>query len=103
MQHQGFTMKVTPKNEDAGKIFSISGSVNLLPDNEHLHLLQEEFYMILRYQLSDMNYKVAGTNLYPLSYTIEPLDPGKPSGFHGYKLSFEGKQLFTPPFMKNEE
>lgn len=99
MQHQSFTHRVTPKNEDAGKIFTISGSVNLLPQNQYLHILQQKVSIILRYQLTDMNYKVIGTDEYPLSYTVEPLDPGKPSGFRGHKLSFEGKQLFVPPFL----
>lgn len=98
MQYMGFNLKIISKTEDAGIYYQITGSVNLLPDNDYIQQLEFNLPILIRYKLADGKCKILGTNEYPLITTLEYLDPQKASSFKGYQLSFEGKQLIAPPF-----
>ncbi|MBK5720125.1 hypothetical protein JGH11_04490 [Dysgonomonas sp. Marseille-P4677] len=104
MKHGGLTITVTPKSADAGRYFEIKGTITIKSDSSDeerllLRRLELKPYILIRYQTPDKVYHVAGTDEYPLECTLKPLTPNKPSGFNGYELSFEGKQLFIPPVL----
>jgi hypothetical protein len=104
MKYGGFSITVTPKSADAGIYFEIKGtitikSISAAEDALLLRRLELKPYILVRYQTPDKVYYIAGTDEFPLLCILKPLTPNKPSGFSGYELSFEGKQLFKPPVL----
>ncbi len=84
---------------DAGLIYDISGTINLLKSDPYIPILRVSPYILLRYADRDGLWRVAGTDEYPLLATLSPLTPSSASGFAGWQLEFQGKQLIEPPIL----
>ena len=100
-KREGTSITITPEESDAGLLYAIKGSIILKKDSEHLDILRIKPSIVIRYQTPDKVYRVIGTDEYPLKSTLKLLTPAKASGFSGYELSFEGKQLIEPPILNN--
>lgn len=96
---EGVTLNVKADREDAGLIYTISGSILIKKTDPYLSVLSLNPYILLKYKNTDNVVKIAGTDEYPLVTTLEPLTPTRATGFLGYQLNFEGKQLIEPPFL----
>jgi len=97
-KQEGISINVDPKRSDAGIIYDIKGSI-ICKNSESLDILKLTRHILLRYQTVDNIWRIAGTKDFPLSITIKPITPTKPSGFYGYEINFEGQQLFEPPIL----
>lgn len=99
-QLEKISVNVSQKRSDAGTIYEVSGSINLLKSDTNIELLRKGRYILIAYTNVDQVTKVIGTNEYPLEYTLSPLTPSKHSDFFGWQLSFKGKQLIEPPIIE---
>lgn len=100
-QIKGIVINVSPKRSDAGLLYEISGSINLLKSDPNLDLLRMTQYIVIACKNADLVTKVIGTDEYPLEFTLAPLTPAQTSDFFGWSLSFKGKQLIEPPVLDN--
>lgn len=100
LNHQRGSIKISGKtsNTEAGRLLSITGSINLKSFDQNLNILRTNKYIILRCQTTNGEYRIFGTKEYPLQITLSPLTPEKTSGFAGYELEINGKQEFESPF-----
>jgi len=96
IKQEGISLNIDPKRTDAGLTYNIKGSITC-KHSESYDILKLTEFILLRYQTPDNIWRVAGTKDFPLSITVNPLTPSKPSGFYGYEINFEGNQLIEPP------
>ena len=101
-EHQPKSIKITitPKRNDAGLAYEISGTINLLKSDASIPLLRLIQYIVILYKDVDGIEKVLGTDQYPLEFTLAPLTPFQSSDFFGWQVSFKGIQDIEPPILR---
>lgn len=97
-KQEGITIKVEAVPSEAGTTYAVKGSI-ICKRSDGLDILKLAGYILMRYQTVDGIWRVAGTKDYPLSVTVNPVTPTKPSGFYGTEVVFEGNQLIEPPVL----
>lgn len=97
LQPDSVKMTIKASRPDAGLLYEITGTINLLKSDPYIPILRIYPYILLQYANTDGLLRVAGTDEYPLLAALSPLTPSGASGFAGWQLSFQGKQLIEPP------